>query len=115
MRESEDNTPVFVCEVDPLPEFIGRFFVKIEHNSVFQNNVIDTSTEEETANYSVIESTPLYDRIQAANQQARSGSGLFVDFREEVLYRTNHRHKQPTMTRPEGQGIQVGTNRVDLS
>ena len=97
-----------------LPEFIGRFFVKLERNGVFDTNVIDTSVDTSEDEFGQIEVTDMYDRVQPGHAGS-DATGFFYDFREEVKWRVNRGKNQEEFTREKGVGITVGSNRVDIS
>ena len=96
------------------PEFIGRFFVKLERNGVFDLNVIDTSTDTTADEFASIATSDVYDRVQPGHAGS-DATGFFYDFREEVRWRVNRGSKQEEFTRPKGAGISVGSNKVDIS
>ena len=104
-----------VTEVrEQLPEFIGRFFVKISRNSSFDTNVIETSSDD-TAKYGVVaELHDIYDQVRSTGP-GDDTEGFFFDFREEVQWKLNRTGKAEVMTRAKGNGIKIGSNRLDIS
>ena len=97
-----------------LPEFIGRFFVKIERNGTFDTNIIDTSTINTPDDFVPLISDDIYDRVQPGHAGS-DATGFFYDFREEVKWRVNRGSKQEEFIREKGVGISVGSNLVDIS
>ena len=97
--------------VEALPEFIGRFFVKIILNGTFRDNVITPSTEERIPVYGVVE-----EQQTIYNQLPNSGPGdsfhgMFWDFRNRMVS-----HRGGTIHRvSDGQGIQQGSNTIHIS
>ena len=101
--------------VKTSPEFIGRFFVKIARNEVFDANVIETSKPDSVDDeYGTVDTEVIYDRLQPGHAGA-TDTGFFYDFREEVKWRVNRGSKQEEFTREKGVGITVGSNKVDIS
>ena len=110
----KDNVSIELSteEREQLPEFIGRFFVKIIRNATFDTNVIDTSFRDTEKVYASLASQKLWDRCPPGNAKS-SITGMFVDFREGLTWAEGA--GKARRQRLEGEGIKVGSNKVDLS
>ena len=111
-----DNVTIeIITEVrEQLPEFIGRFFVKLERNGIFDTNIIDTSTDTTNDEFGLIASSDIHDRVQPGHAGS-DATGFFYDFREEARWKVNRGAKKEEFLRERGVGISVGSNRVDIS
>ncbi len=106
------NIEIYEEVVDQLPEFIGRFFVKIILNGTFRDNVITPSMGDVEPVYGVVET-----QEDIYSQLPNSGPGdanqdMFFDFRNRMW---SHRRGNLTHRPKDGEGIQQGSRNVHIS